>query len=218
MVKCPFDPSAGFATVDARNEYLKYFRDGSISSFKGDEVDVDNDNHCNNDDMVVSESLQADPDTTQPLYFWQLFSLIGHGVAMQILTLFYEGIFADSKNPWFRDVFVNIGDIRHHALRQANYWNDAMGGGPSYYGVHNRLDFHHFRHAMSLMNARGSKRWMYHMRAALIAVDLSEYQDPRIKPCVMAFLKIKMKAYSCEFEFEFEFDETDFNLEEKQKE
>jgi truncated hemoglobin YjbI len=203
MRKCPFDPSSGFATLDARNEYLRH---GIDKTAKGDAVDADK----------PSESLEANQDISTPLYFWQLFSLIGEDPILEILTRFYENVFADTDNPWFRDIFVNRAPMEHHILRQVNYWIDAMGGGACYYGGHPMLDSHHYREALSIMNNRGAKRWMIHMRKAVNEMEFSKDKDPRIKPCFMAFLKTKMKAYSDEFGFE-ELDNDDFHLEEEDK-
>ncbi len=91
-----------------------------------------------------------------------------------------------------------------------------MGGGACYYGGHSMLYTHHYREALSIMNNRGAKRWMIHMRKAVNEMDFSKDKDPRIKSCFMAFLKTKMKTYSDEFKFE-ELDDGDFHLEEGEK-
>ena len=61
------------------------------------------------------------------------------------------------------------------------------------------------------MNAKGAKRWMYHMKNALRKNYHHFSADPRILPCIVDdFLKTKMKSYAkthC-----WEFDESDFDL------
>jgi hypothetical protein len=62
---CPFKSSRGYTTRDARRQYLLQ---------KGIPA-------CNQ----ITKSLQADLDPTKPLYFWQLYSLVGEEPIFQIL-------------------------------------------------------------------------------------------------------------------------------------
>lgn len=99
---------------------------------------IDKDNAKN-----ITTSLTADMDTLKPLYYWQLYSIIGHEPILEIVQDFYERLYGDDQEPWFRDAFVQISDIHHHVQTQALYWIDSFGGGKVYHGGNYRLNFHH---------------------------------------------------------------------------
>ena len=83
-----------------------------------------------------------------------------------------------------------------------------MGGGAHYHGGEDRLNFHHSSNAgMTVMSAAGAKRWMEHMRTALISrghVERFNAVDRRIVPCLIDFLFVKMRKYAIEFKWEFD--------------
>jgi truncated hemoglobin YjbI len=108
-----------------------------------------------------------------------------HQYALQVHT-FYSLVFADTRNPWFREPFARIGDIEHHVAAQAAFWEDVMGGGRRYHGGEQRLQFHHANNAADVMTAKGAARWMYHMRQALEshALEFSRC-DARVVPCIL---------------------------------
>jgi truncated hemoglobin YjbI len=187
--RCPFNARKGYATDQSRREYLEVWK--------------------KTEDELPS-SLVADPDKTKPLFFWQLYSLIGKDPIIDIVTAFYSNVYADEEEEWFRRAFTRISEKEHHILTQAAYWIDAMGGGRVYHGGSHRLNFHHTYNAASVMNAQGAARWMYHMRAALASYNFTKFGDPRIQPCIVEFLKTKMIVYAGEFDWEF--DEIDFEL------
>mmetsp|Transcript_11398 Transcript_11398/g.13783 ORF Transcript_11398/g.13783 Transcript_11398/m.13783 type:complete len:241 (+) Transcript_11398:81-803(+) len=189
--KCPFSPCRGYATLDSRSEYLLH---------KGiDDSDAAGD---------ISQSLTADTDVTKALYFWQLYSLIGDKPIIAIVEKFYERVYADTEDTKFRHAFTRLASMDHHIATQAAFWIDAMGGGRVYHGGRYRLEFHHRHNAREVMNAAGAKRWMYHMRKALDDYDFTQLNDPRIKTCILEFLKSKMMTYA--YEFGWNFDESDF--------
>lgn len=74
--------------------------------------------------QVISKSLEADADPTAPLYYWQLFSLLGIEMIHKLVTDFYESIYDDDEEEaaWFRNVFVEIGDADHHITSQTAFW------------------------------------------------------------------------------------------------
>jgi hypothetical protein len=156
-------------------------------------------------------SLQADLDTSKPLYFWQLHSLWGRQPIMDICTDFYNFVFLDEEALWFRNVFEHVTSKKHHILAQAAFWIDAMGGGRVYHGGLGRLNYHHNWNAKSVMNAKGAKRWVHHMKASFIKNHHHFQKDPRILPCLVDFLETKMKKYA-ELQ-DWEFDSSDFQLE-----
>jgi truncated hemoglobin YjbI len=187
---CPFESSVGYTTENGRFQYLMV------------EHGV-----CEQDAKGISKSLDADMDPSKPLYFWQLYSLIGHEPIISIVQNFYERVYGDEEEPWFRNAFDEISGIDHHVQTQALYWIDAFGGGKMYHGGNYRLNFHHHGNASHVMNAKGAKQWMHHMRGAL-EENCDKFDDPRVMPCIVEFLKVKMKTYAKEHCWEF--DEGDF--------
>ena len=183
--ECPFAPKNGYSTRQFRDQYL------SIKDITDTEA------------KQIPVSLEADLDLKAPLYPWQLYSLIGHGPIVAIVSDFYGRVYDDREQEWFRKAFTRISGKDHHIAVQAAYWIDAFGGGKAYHGGHYRLKFHHKHNASQVLNARGAKRWMYHMRGALEAYDFSKL-DPRVKPCIIEFLRIKMQSYASEHIFLFD--------------
>lgn len=186
----------GYATVQGRKDWLVAH---GVTQAK--------------DMAAVTESYEADRDPQAPLYYWQLFSLLGLDRIHAMVTLFYERVYADAEAPWFREAFTRISDIDHHVTTQTQFWVDVMGGGKYYHGGDHRLNFHHTNNAEAVMNARGAQRWMYHMRLAV--ADNEQHPetafagvDKRILPCLKDFLRTKMLKYSKEHDWKF--DNSDF--------
>eukprot|EP00511_Aplanochytrium_stocchinoi_P014127 CAMPEP_0204895490 /NCGR_PEP_ID=MMETSP1349-20130617/34055_1 /ASSEMBLY_ACC=CAM_ASM_000710 /TAXON_ID=215587 /ORGANISM="Aplanochytrium stocchinoi, Strain GSBS06" /LENGTH=218 /DNA_ID=CAMNT_0052062875 /DNA_START=1649 /DNA_END=2305 /DNA_ORIENTATION=+ len=118
-------------------------------------------------------------------------------------------VYDDEEDPGFRSAFTRISGIEHHISTQTAFWIDAMGGGRAYHGGDYRLNVHHSHNAASVMNAQGAKRWMYHMGNALCDLNFSHI-DVRIKPCLVDFLRTKMKKYAKEHGWRY--DESDFDF------
>lgn len=190
--KCPFEPRNGYSTEQGRREYLKSHQVSDLSK---------------------AHTLYADSDqSSQPLYYWQLYSLLGARPIFDLVTNFYTRVYADddAEFEWFREAFTNLGSQEHHIQAQAAYWIDTMGGGRVYHGGQHRLNFHHEMNAGSVMNAQGASRWMHHMRKTLVNYDFDQFGDSRILPCLIDFLKTKMESYAKEHMWEF--DERDFEF------
>lgn len=185
---CPFQPKRGY--VDARAEYLFHFHD--IVD------DDDNDSDVNVYENVPTKSLRADTDTNKRLYFWQLYSLIGDEPIREIVSDFYDRVYADDENPWFRDAFVRLAPKNHHIHAQFCYWLDAFGGGRVYHGGDYRVKFHHSVNAGKVMTARGAKVWIHHMRKVLLDANKKSIfvDDPRIMASIVEFLETKMRTYA----------------------
>jgi truncated hemoglobin YjbI len=150
------------------------------------------------------DTLTADPDTSKPLYYWQLYSLLGWEYIEEIVTKFYERVYDDDEDPHFRKAFTQLADLQHHIETQAAYWQDAFGGGKVYHGSHGRLNFHHERNAHQVMNAEGAARWMMHMGLALHDMfPVLKAVDPRIPATIVDFLETKMKKYASQFGWRF---------------
>jgi truncated hemoglobin YjbI len=200
---CPFEPKRGYATADSRREFARYWLS------QNDSMHGDNDNNNNNNGTTtvsLPDSLSANLDIAQPLYFWQLYSILGHTPIIEIVTDFYRRVYADHDNEWFRGVFARISGPNHHIATQAAYWMDSFGGGKVYHGGNYRLNFHHTYNAREIMTARGATRWMYHMTNALNGYEFEKKfpHDPRIKPCIVWFLKFKMMKYAQEHDWTFQ--------------
>lgn len=194
---CPFHARRGY--VDARADYLLHFHGVVEKSGIG-----------TNDESIPTKSLVASTNLNDPLYFWQLYSLIGTKPILDLVTDFYTRVFDDTQNAWFRDVFIAIAPLGHHINTQAAFWVDAFGGGKCYHGGNHRVNFHHAYNAREVMNAKGAERWMHHMTNALIAAkDESVFRkDPRIMPCIVDFLDAKMRTYA--HQHSWDFDTSDF--------
>lgn len=184
-----FHPSCGYATREVRLEWFQ------VHGLPYNDLGA----------KIASEELTANPDTTTPLYYWQLYSLLGPDRIEAVVKRFYERVYEDDENPFFRQAFTRIGSIDHHIDTQAAYWQDAFGGGKTYHGSNYRLKFHHEHNADQVMNAEGAERWMFHMGLALKEFEpVFKAIDPRIPPCIVDFLETKMNKYAEQFGWKFQ--------------
>jgi truncated hemoglobin YjbI len=142
-------------------------------------------------------SLSASNDTTKPIQFWQLYSVLGQDRVVSIVKNFYERVFDDED--WFRAVFARVGGLNHHLSTQSGMWLDVMGAGPTYHGGEFRLNFHHSHNAMQLMNEQGAKRWAKLMVEALDGSAKHMTDDIRVRPSINTFLTHFLGKYADEF-------------------
>ena len=150
-----------------------------------------------NDNII---SLIASNDKTMPLYFWQLYSILGENNIEDLIRQFYTNIFNDKKNKWFSDEFIEIGSIEYHVKGQKKFWLDIMGGGEYYTGGEKKLHNYH-KLVKNIMTHKGANVWMYHMNKSL---DKMEYnKDNRVRKCIDVFLNHFMIKYAIEFDFNF---------------
>jgi len=190
-----FYPSCGYATREAR---LEWFQAHGVPY---------NDLGA----KIASEELTANRDTTKPLYYWQLYSLLGPDRIEAVVKRFYERVYEDDDNPFFKQAFTRIGSLDHHVDTQASFWQDAFGGGQVYHGSNSRLKFHHENNAEHVMNAKGAERWMFHMSLALKEFEpVFKALDPRIPACIIDFLETKMKKYAEQFGWKFRSSDFDY--------
>ena len=145
-------------------------------------------------------SLIASNDKTKPLYFWQLYSVLGDKYIENLIRLFYTKLFNDTKNKWFSDEFIEIGSIEYHVKGQKKFWLDIMGGGEYYTGGEKKLHNYH-KLVKNIMTSEGAKVWMYHMNLALD--DMEYNNDKRVRKCIDVFLNHFMIKYAVEFDFNF---------------
>lgn len=133
---CPFEPNKGFSTHESRQEYLQVHQhERAVAQEENGQPPQASENDV---DSTISDSLHADMDISQPLYFWQLYSIIGKEPILAFITEFYNRIYADTKEEWFLVAFTGIGDKAHHIKSQSSYWIDALGGGRVYFEVENQ--------------------------------------------------------------------------------
>ena len=151
------------------------------------------------EDWVLS--CAASNNKTHPMYFWQLYSVLGPDKIKNIITRFYENVFQDTEE-WFSKEFIEGGAIEYHIRRQTLFWYDVMGGGPHYKGGKMMLHKHH-RLVKSIMTTEGALRWMMHMQEALEYYNQYFSDDPRILQALYQFLRFMMGDYAKEFYFEF---------------
>lgn len=145
-------------------------------------------------------SLIASNDITKPLYFWQLYSILGEKYIEDLIRLFYTNLFNDKKNKWFSDEFIEIGSIEYHVKGQKKFWLDIMGGGEYYTGGEKKLHNYH-KLVKNIMTSDGARLWMHHMNYAL---DEMQYnKDKRVRKCIDVFLNHFMIKYAIEFDFNF---------------
>ena len=93
-----FIPETGNLTKIIRNDYInEHIASGKMSkdAFSNEKI----------------TGLIASNNTDDKLYFRQLYSILGEGPVHIMIKRFYENIFNDSDAPWFRDEFVEIGDV-----------------------------------------------------------------------------------------------------------
>ena len=182
-----YQPRSGYTSATVHDEY---YEQNPMTA-----VPVDTSNEYN---------LTGGDDPRDPLHFWQLYSLIGEEPIVAIITDFYQRVFADNDVPWFRDAFTNLAPLEYHIAAQAAYWIDAMGGGRRYHGGEYRLHFHHKHNAAVVMTAEGASRWMYHMQRTLRHFrKVLDDRDPRVRSCILEFLRTKMKTYAHQFGWDF---------------
>jgi len=182
-----YHPKFGNLTKIIRDSYIQdYINNNSIPS--------------NSLELNKITSLIASNNSSDKLYFWQLYSILGEKPIRNLITIFYTKIFVDTKNDWFRNVFKELGDIEYHVEGQTNFWIDIMGGGQKYYKNEKVLYYKH-KLVKDIMTQQGANLWMKYMINSLYEVNLCNYPDKRIIPCISDFLYYFMNKYSKEFDF-----------------
>lgn len=174
-----FLPSYGNLTIKLRDNYLENKK-------------------INKTNKVLS--LVASDDPNDPLYFWQLYSILGEKPLIMLITRFYEKVFDDTEEPWFKNAFEETGDIHYHIKGQCDFWLDVMGKGKTYDGGYGKLKLKH-KLASDVMTEKGAERWMFHMKQTLQELRPNLDYDRRIIPCIDDYLNYFMKKYSVEFDF-----------------
>ena len=151
-------------------------------------------------EMDTITSLIASNYPTDPIYFWQLYSITGEDLIHLIIEEFYTNIFNDTTNKWFSEEFIELGPIKYHVNGQKKFWLDLMGGGYYYTGGYKKL---YMKHKMTeiIMTRKGAIKWMDHMNHTLKTLKKKFQFDSRIYPTIIVFLKFLMEKYAQEFNF-----------------
>ncbi|KXS19376.1 hypothetical protein M427DRAFT_52814 [Gonapodya prolifera JEL478] len=94
-----------------------------------------------------------------------VYQTIGHRTFVRLSTEFYNRVYEDSEQAWFRDIFAAIP--KEDAIRnQYEFFIQRMGGPPLY----SKRKGHPAliaRHAPFTVTLPAAERWLEHMRAAL---------------------------------------------------
>lgn len=188
---CPQQPELRRTIANARQCSMGYATRDAIAHFRKMHPEVT---------AEAAHSLQANLDTSRPLYFWQLYSVLGTNRIVEIVRNLYTRIYADTEEPWLPKAFTRIADVDHHIATQAAFWLDVMGRGKCYHGGEYRLNFHHQHNAAHVMTQVGAARWMHHMRLALDESDLGP--DPRVRATIDEFLRVRMEKYAQQHAFQ----------------
>jgi truncated hemoglobin YjbI len=148
-------------------------------------------------------SLEAPDDPDHPLYFWQLFSILGSEPVEKFINNFYDRVFLDEDDDDFRATFEKSSGKQYHVLVQMFMYLDCFGGGRFYDGEQARVDLHHKNGASNLMNLPGAEKWTKFMRASLDdETETLDVIDPRVRPALNSFLKYFMDKYAGTFHFD----------------
>lgn len=177
-----YEPSYGYATCLLRKEYITNTIDPELQE----------------DKMILT--LNAKENNTDKLYFWQLYSILGEEKITHLIREFYRRIFDETEDKVFVETFKKFGDIEYHIKGQTNFWLDVMGGGKRYPGGEFKLSRHH-RFAKQIMNEKGARRWLFHMKTTLDNVTEEFSDDERVLPCIHDFINFFMDKYGNEFDF-----------------
>jgi truncated hemoglobin YjbI len=148
-------------------------------------------------------SLEASDDPDDPLYFWQLYSILGKRPVRKIVQNFYTRVFRDQDDDDFRATFEKSSEIEYHVLLQTFMYLDCFGGGRYYAGEQARIDMHHNTAARNIMTQQGADKWTRYMRASLDdETEALDQIDPRVRPALNSFLKYFMNKYAGIFGFD----------------
>lgn len=146
-------------------------------------------------------SLIASNDPSEPIYFWQLYSILGESPVHTLISVFYEKVFQEPET-WFSDEFKELGTLDYHVRGQKRFWLDVMGGGVEYVGELKRLNLRH-KLVKNIMTQDGARLWMKNMKKAFKDPRTHLTNDMRVVYCMNDFLNFFMEQYAVEFDFNF---------------
>lgn len=185
MFMIKFNPSFGFLTKKFRNIFL-------TEGIKNDKICIE--------DIPKAMLLYPDEDKSSPIYFWQLYSILGDKPIYSLIKSFYTKVLNDEQK-WFSEEFLDLGDLDYHVNGQVKFWIDIMGGGQQYVGGEKRVNNKH-KLVKNIMTNEGAERWMMHMRNTINEQNIiDQINDKRIIVCIYDFLEFFINRYAIEFDF-----------------
>lgn len=182
-----YKPEYGYLTEIFINKYINF----KIKKGLLDEKLVKDKNIVN---LIASNNIKDE------IYFWQLFSILGAKKINKIIETFYIKIFNDKKFNWFRNEFIETGNIEYHINGQKKFWLDIMGGG-KYYTDYEKLNKKHYL-VKNIMIEEASNIWLNYMLETLYELDINKMEDKRIIICLKEFINYFMYLYSEKFGFD----------------
>ncbi len=181
-----FIPYPGNLTLQIQNEYI-------TSKIRDKSLPIDS-----YDNKKIT-SLVASNNPSDPIFFWQLYSILGESPIHTLISIFYENIFND-KDKWFSDEFIELGSLEYHIRGQKRFWLDIMGGGKYYVNGMNRLNLRHTL-VENIMNVEGSNKWINNINKALNDPKVHLTEDCRVLYCIHDFINYFMIKYSKKFNY-----------------
>ena len=181
-----FIPSPGNLTLQIQTDYItSKIRDKSLC--------------VNAFDNKKITSLIASNNPSDPIFFWQLYSILGESPIHTLISIFYENVFNDN-DKWFSEEFIELGSLEYHIKGQKRFWLDIMGGGQKYIDGMNRLNL---RHSLvdNIMTVDGSNKWLDNMNKALNDHRVHLTNDKRVIYCIYDFINYFMIKYSKHFNY-----------------
>lgn len=181
-----FIPSPGNLTYQIQIDYLN-------SKIRDKSLPIDS-----LDNKKIT-SLIASNNPSDPIFFWQLYSILGESPIHTLISIFYENVFNDN-DKWFSEEFIELGSLEYHIKGQKRFWLDIMGGGKHYVNGMNRLNL---RHSLvdNIMTVEGSNKWLDNMNKALNDSKVHLTEDCRVIYCIHDFINYFMIKYSKHFNY-----------------
>lgn len=191
-------PSNGYLTEAIRVDYINmYIKNKNFSAKAFTDMDI--------------VSLYA--HISKPIYFWQLYNILGEYHIKNIITIFYTNIFND-KNPinfWFTKFFKEKGNLEYHINNQTNLWLDIMGGGKLYTYIlkynktlitNNNNYFNLNNFLVYNINKKYNDKWILYMIETFKNINTNIF-DNRIITCLIDFITFFIYKYNmpCDFNF-----------------
>jgi hypothetical protein len=118
---CPFASSHGYTTEVGRSDWIKAQTKAGSSKKKGKGESKGGDD----EDLPVPQDLNASMDQSDPIYYWQLYSIIGQRPIERLVRTFYQKVYDDEDDPDFKNAFARLSGIEHHIQTQTSFWVDG---------------------------------------------------------------------------------------------
>ena len=141
------EPREGHMTASNRTKFCAWAMQNGLMPAEG--YDGDADAMLKDCPNIASLKVADDAENT-PIHMWQIYSAVGHEILTVLIASFYDKVFDDTANPWFRNPFFFANDKPRHIFTQQQMWLDVGGGGLLYEGSTERIEWRHSR-ALEIM-------------------------------------------------------------------